>query len=106
MPVEEEVREEEGERNGVGSSPEGEYTHWVLSLEAFISLLQAGILGRSWGRVSAEYSSVFQVWSFRVMVSTDWSEPGQEVISHYSWCWCSPPGFAAFLGLELNTTEA
>ena len=32
---------------------------------------------RSQGRVSAEYSPVFQVCPFRVMVSTDWSMPGR-----------------------------
>ena len=36
------------------------------------------------------------------MVSTDWSVPGQGVFSHCSWFWCCPPGFVAFLGLELK----
>ena len=43
-----------------------------------LSLWQAGTLGE----VSAEYSSVLQVCSLRVMVSTDWSAPGQGVFSH------------------------
>ena len=81
---------------------EGKHTDWVLYLEAFLSLLQVGILGRSQGRVSTEYSSVFQVCPFRGMVSTDWSVPGQGIISHCSWSWCHTPGFAAFLGLELK----
>ena len=51
-------REEEEKRNGTGCSPEGEPKCWVLCLEAFISLLQAGTLGEFSGRVSVEYSSV------------------------------------------------
>lgn len=34
-----------------------------------------------------------------------WSLPiGQchDDVSHHSWSWCHPPGFAAFLGLELK----
>ena len=90
--------------NGRDCSPEEECgcMHWVLCLEAFCSLLQAGILGEASGEVSAEYSSVFQVGPFRVMVSTDWSVTGQGVISHSSWSRHHPPGFAAFLGLELK----
>ena len=40
-------KEEKEERkgNGTGSSPEGEPVHWVLCLEAFISLLQVEVLG-------------------------------------------------------------
>ena len=33
--------------------------------------------GRSQGMFSAEYSSVFQMCSFRVIVSTDWSVTGR-----------------------------
>ena len=30
-----------------------------------------------WGRIPIEYSSTFQVCPFKVLVSTDWSAPGQ-----------------------------
>ena len=91
--------------------------HWVLNFKA-------GILGEVSGRISIEHSSAFQVCPFRVMVPTDWSVPGQGVISHCSWSWrsvffedgivgilcgkffivadCTLPGLAAFLGLELK----
>ena len=36
------MREEDRDGNCVGCSPEGACTHWVLCLEAFMSLLQAG----------------------------------------------------------------
>ena len=52
---------EEGQGSGAGRSPKGECMPWVLCLEGFLSLWQGGILGRSQGRVSAEYLSVFQV---------------------------------------------
>ena len=53
-----------------------------------------------------EYASAFRVCPYRVVVSTDWSAPGQGVVSHHSrsqrqsrgpW-----PGLATFLGLELK----
>ena len=55
--MKEEVGEEEGKGSGVGCSPEGESsTGVVLCLQAFSSLLQAGILGE----VSGEgFSSIF-----------------------------------------------
>ena len=59
-------------------------------------------LERSQGRVSVDYSSVFQVCPFRVMVSSGWSVTGQGAFSHCSWSWHCPPRFAAFLGLELK----
>ena len=40
--------DKEGEGKGMGCSPEGEPC-WVLCLEAFILLLQAGILGEASG---------------------------------------------------------
>ena len=58
--------------------------------------------GRSQGKDSAEHSSVLQVHPFGVVVSTDWSVTGQGVFSHCSWSWHHPPGFAAFLSLELE----
>ena len=101
MPVTEEVGEEEGKGNGIGCSPEGEHTPWVLCLEACISLLQAGISGEVSGGFS-RYSSVLQVRPPRAVVSTDWSVTGQGGFSHCNWFWYRPPGFAAFLGLELT----
>ena len=72
-------------------------------VEAFLSFLQAGTLGEVWGQgFSAEYSSTLQVYPFWAMVSSDWSVAGQGVFSHYSQSWSCPPGFAAFLGLELQ----
>ena len=60
----------------------------VLCLEAFISLLQAGILGGGvLGEGSVDCASVLQVCSSRVMAFTDWSVPGQGVSSHCSWFW-------------------
>ena len=56
----------------------------------------------SQGRVSAKHSSVLQVGPFRVLVSIDWSVPGQAVFTHCSESWRHPPGSAAFLGLELK----
>ena len=53
---------------------------WVLCPEAFISLLQAGILGEVSGKG-------FQLCPFRVMVFIDWSVTRQGVISHCSWSW-------------------
>ena len=44
----EEEREEEGEGNGWGMLPKGS-TSCVLCLEAFISLLQAGLSGEASG---------------------------------------------------------
>ena len=38
----------------------------------------------------------------RVLVSVNWSMTEQEVLSHCSWYWHGPPGFTAFLGLELK----
>ena len=61
--------------------------------QAFISFLQAGILGKA---------SALQVRPFRVMVLTGWSVTGQGAFSHCSWSWSSSPGFAAFLGLGLK----
>ena len=99
MPVGEEEEQEEGKGNGTGYSSE----RACMSAGSFVlklfSLLQ---VGRSHGRISAKYSSVFQVCSLRVMVSNDWSVTGQRVISHCSWSWHHAPGFAAFLGLELK----
>ena len=50
-----------GKKKGKGAAPQRESLCWVLCLEGFLSLWQGGILGRSQGRVSAEYLSVFQV---------------------------------------------
>ena len=92
----------QGEGKSIVCSSEGKHTEWVLCLEAFISLAGGNLKGDLRGSVSAEYSSVFQVSSFGVVVSTDWSAPGQGVISHRGWSWPHPPGFAALLGLELK----
>ena len=45
MPVKKEAEEEGGKGHGSGCSPEGESVHGVLFLEAFLSFLQARILG-------------------------------------------------------------
>ena len=77
-------------------SPEGELAGWVLYPEAFISFL--GISGEGFSRISIGSPGV----SFQGCVSTDWSVAGQGALSHCSWFWHCPPGFAAFLGLELK----
>ena len=69
---------------------------------AALSFLQVGILGEVSGEGFTEYSSVFQVCPYRILVATDWSVTGQGVFSHCTWFWLHPPGFAAFLGLDLN----
>ena len=43
-----------------------------------------------------------EVCPFRVVAFTDWSVPGQKIIIHCSCSQCCPPGFTAFLGLELK----
>ena len=100
MPVGREV-EEGGKGNGAGCCPAAELTGSHALGLLFLSCRWES-LGRSQGRVSVEYSSVFQVCSFRVMVSPDWSVTGQGVFSHCTWFWLHPPGYAAFLGLDLN----
>ena len=71
------VREEEGTGNGAGCSPDGDHACHILCLKAFISLLQAGILreaaGEGFSRIFISSPGV----PFRVMVSIDWSAPGQ-----------------------------
>ena len=69
---------------------------------AALSFLQVGISGEVSGEGFTEYSSVFQVCPFRVLVSTDWSVTGQGVFSHCSWFWCCLPDSSAVLVLELN----
>ena len=99
MPVWEEEREE-GEGNGMGCSPGGEpEPEHELAGSFVLRLFSLSCRrGRSQGRVSAEYSSVLQAYSFRVLVSV----PGQGVLLHCSRSWLCPPGVAAFLGVELK----
>ena len=81
MPVAEEEREEEGKRDGAGCSPEGELAGAGRAGSFVLRLLFLSCRWESQGEVSGEgfsrYSSVFQVCSFRVVVSTDWSVPGR-----------------------------
>ena len=96
------VGEIEEAGNDTGVCPRGRAHCGSFALRVFISLLQAGILGRSQGRVSAEYSSVFQVYTFRVVVPTEQTVTGQGFVSHCNWSWLHPPGLTAPLGLELK----
>ena len=68
----------------------------------FYRSLQAGIFGKVSGESFSRIFNSSPGELFQVMVSTDWSVPGQGVISSYSWSWYYPPGFAAFLCLELK----
>ena len=73
---------------------------WVLCLEAFISLLQAGILGNL-GDVSGEGFSRI------VICSPDapfWGQARRSLVSAVGLG--VAPLVLLFLGLELNTTEA
>ena len=83
------------------AAPQKEPVSCVLCLR-FLSLSCGWESWSSQERVSAEYSSVLQVCPSRVTISTDWSVPEQGVVSHCSWSWGHPPGFSAFLGLELK----
>ena len=83
MPVKKEVGEAEGKGNGGGCSLVGEHEHWVLCLEAFISLAGGNLWAGLGGRFQQNIS--FRVCSFRVMVSTDWLVTWQ--FSHCSWFW-------------------
>ena len=79
-----------------GAAPQSENTHsgsFILRLSLLFCWWQS--YWRSQGRVTVAYSSVIQVCPFRIMVSSNW-------LSHCSWFWSYPPGFAAFLGLELG----
>ena len=67
----EELGEEEGKKNGAGCFPKREHAPWVFYLETFIYLCRWKSQGSSQGRVSAKYSSVFQVCPFKVVVSID-----------------------------------
>ena len=60
--------------------PEGECKPWVLCLEAFTSLLPVGILRDVSREGFSRIIISFPVWPFRVVVSTDWSVPGQGVL--------------------------
>ena len=66
-----------------------------------------GFYLRSQGRISIKYSSAFLVCLLKVLVSTDRSVPGKEVISHCSWpaCqpWCCSTGFCCFSGPGAET---
>ena len=73
MSVGEEVEGGEGQGNGVGCSPERKHMSAGSSVLRFSSLWQVGTLGE----VSAEYSSVPQVWPGEVNVSADGSVPGR-----------------------------
>ena len=64
-----EVGEEEGKETAQADPSRESSACWVFCLE-FLSLsCRQEPQGRSWGRVSADYSSVFEVRPFRVMVS-------------------------------------
>ena len=99
MPVGKEV----GEKKGiVQTAPQMESLRVHAASFAFrlFSLFcRLGVLGK----VSVEYSSVLRACPFRVMVSSGWSVTGQGVVSHCSCLWCSLPGVAAFLDLELKS---
>ena len=73
-------------------------------MEAFIFLaggnLRGGLKGDFQGSFRIFISSPgvpFQGHSF-----TDWSVTGQKILGHCSWSRNHPPGFAAFLCLELK----
>ena len=87
----------------MGKEVEGGYGAGMASFVLRIfSLLAGGNLRGVSREVSVDYSLVVQVRPFMVVVSTDWSGTEQRVTSHHSWSWPHPPGFAAFLGLELK----
>ena len=73
------VKKKWGKKRGKGPAPQRESLCWVLCLEGFLSLWQGGTLGRSQGRVSAEYFQ-FSRCPFRVVVSSYWSVAGQGVL--------------------------
>ena len=97
------LKKEVGNEGGmVLGAPQRERTHTGHLSWVFYLFLGGGNLSRGLGRASVKYSPVSQVCSLRVMVTADWSVTGQGIFGHYSWSWHRPPGFAAFLGLELN----
>ena len=84
-------------------SPQRGSVNWVLCLEFLISFSQVGILGKASGEGFNRIfiSSVLQVGTFRVTVFTDWSVTRQGSLVT-ALVWHCPPGFAAFLGLDLK----
>ena len=93
MPVEKQVGEEE--RNGTSCSPEGELRcarSFVLKLFS-LSLTGGNLRGGLRGGLQL---NIHQLSRFALLGS--WSS----LIGQCSWSWCCPPGFAAFLGLELK----
>lgn len=65
-----------------------------LCLEALMGLLQAEIRGSLRGGCQ---QNIHQGVPFRVVVSTDWPVPGQEVVSIAAGPGIAGPSFAAFL---------
>ena len=83
-----------GDNKGKGKRPgppQRENWSLVLCLEAFISLLQVGILGELAGE---GFSTVFLICP---------GVPFQGVFGHCSGTWCHPPGFADFSGPGAET---
>lgn len=64
--------EEEGKWKGTS-------THWVLYLEGFKGWVFSKVLGKDLNRIIHQF---FQVCPLRAVVSTNWSVPGQGIISH------------------------
>ena len=95
MPLE----KEEGEGEGAGVLPGG-----IMNAGSSVSRVFKGSEFK--GRLRGDLDRMFISFS-RCILSGLWSplmsqHQGRGVISHSSWTWHCPPGFAAFLGLELR----